>query len=122
MPENEYINHLDISKKEMDELREAAADRINSPLFPEDINEKRYRHLREELSSISHEIWSHWMKYLFTQCEDDDLGMVIDWDNTRHWQRQMNTLYADLSEREKDSDREQADKIIKVLKKEGVLR
>ena len=32
------------------------------------------------------------------------------------WQRQMNTKYGELSEKEKESDRHQADKIIKMLK------
>ena len=73
--------------------------------------------LKEQLADISHEIWAHWMKYLFSRCEDDDLGMVISHEDAEHWKRQINTAYEDLTEREKDSDREQADKIIKIINK-----
>jgi hypothetical protein len=71
--------------------------------------------IKEDLADVSHEIWSHWMRYLFSRCEDDDLGMVIDWPDAEHWKRQMNTPYDELTEKEKKSDREQADKILKVI-------
>ena len=77
--------------------------------------------LREDLASISHAIWAHWMSYLFSKCEDDDLGMVIQWDDAERWKRQVKTPYAELTEREKDSDREQADKIIDVLCLNGII-
>jgi len=60
------------------------------------------------------------MRYLFSRCEDDDLGAVIQWDDYHHWQRQVSTPYSALSEREKNSDREQADKIMAVLEKLNV--
>ena len=74
--------------------------------------------LREMLASLSHEIWAHWMKYLFSRCDTEiyNLGPVIDWSDAERWLRQIDTTYTDLTEREKDSDREQADKIIAVLK------
>ena len=81
------------------------------------------KELREALATVSHEIWAHWMTYLFTQCEDeiDGTGYVITFDIARHWLRQIRTPYANLTEREKDGDREQADKILEVLKGVGVI-
>jgi hypothetical protein len=76
---------------------------------------KEQEQLRESLADVSHEIWAHWMRYLFSRCEDDDLGMVISRDDYLHWKRQIDTPYSELTEREKDSDREQADKILAVL-------
>jgi len=71
---------------------------------------------KETLASIQHEIWSHWMHYLFSCCETSNSGNLwIPKDKVNHWKRQMNTKYDKLTEKEKDSDREQADKVIKAL-------
>ena len=79
--------------------------------------------LREVLAEVSHEIWAHWMKYLFTKCtnEEDGLGLVISWDDASRWFRQVGTPYNQLYSTEKDSDREQADKILAVLKNAGII-
>ena len=86
--------------------------------------------LREELSDLSHEIWSHWMRWMFEQggystIQVDDNGKFITFwtmepERYERWQRQMNTSYHDLTEQEKDSDREQADKIIAVVRKYAI--
>ena len=77
--------------------------------------------LREKLAAVSHEIWAHWMNYLFDQCRIDmnlhaNLVTVIPDDMCIRWRRQTDTPYHELSESEKDSDREQADKILSVLR------
>ena len=71
--------------------------------------------MREELAEVQHEIWSHWMKYLFSQCVRADDGWTIPSEKVTRWVRQINTPYSELSEKEKGSDREQADKILAVL-------
>ena len=73
------------------------------------------RELREELASVQHEIWSHWMKYLFSQCSYPTGGALIPGDKVERWSKQMNTPYDKLSEQEKESDREQADKVLGLL-------
>jgi hypothetical protein len=70
---------------------------------------------KESVADLVHATWAHWMKYMFTQCEDDDLGYVIPHDKVRRWMRQMNTEYGDLPEREKGSDREIAAKYISLF-------
>ncbi len=75
--------------------------------------------LIEILADVQHEIWSHWMKYLFDQCTLSGEGMAIPFDKVSRWVRQMNTSYAGLPEGEKDSDRDQAKKIIDALKVDG---
>ncbi len=73
--------------------------------------------LREALAAVQHEIWSHWMAYLFSVCERrSDGSVVIPPEPAEHWQRQVKAAYDQLSEAEKESDREQADKIIAVLR------
>ena len=72
--------------------------------------------MREKLASLQHDIWSHWMKYLFSCCEKTNSGnYLIPKDKVNYWGRQMKLKYNKLAEKEKDSDRHQADKIIKLL-------
>lgn len=72
--------------------------------------------LLEELADVQHQIWSHWMVYLFSRCRRNPDGSVtIPDDLVVRWKRQMATDYADLTEREKNSDREQARKVMDVL-------
>jgi len=71
---------------------------------------------REKLADLSHEIWSHWMKYLFSVSRQNSDGSVtIPDEKVSRWTHQSITDYADLTEKEKDSDRDQADKIIQLL-------
>jgi hypothetical protein len=67
---------------------------------------------RERLAAIQHEIWTHWMKYQFSVCiKNEDGSLTIPADKVERWERQMATPYSELSEQEKMSDRDQADKL-----------
>ena len=71
---------------------------------------------REELAALAHEQWSGWMKHLFSKCITNEYeGMIIPKWAVDRWIRQMNTNYNGLSEEEKDSDRFEADRVIKLL-------
>jgi hypothetical protein len=53
------------------------------------------------------------MRYQFSVCQPNGDGSVtIPADKVERWSRQMKTIYADLTEKERESDRDQADKII----------
>lgn len=72
--------------------------------------------LREHLADVQHQIWSHWMNYLFNCCVlNEDGSMTIPADKVSRWQRQMITPYSQLTEKERESDRHQADKVIAVV-------
>jgi len=72
--------------------------------------------VREQLASVQHEIWSHWMKYLYSRWyKVGEERLDIPLEELKRWQRQMQTPYTDLTPKEKDSDREQADKVLNVL-------
>lgn len=72
--------------------------------------------MREAISSVQHDIWSQWMKHLFSvSVENEDGSVTIPAEKVIRWQRQMNTSYWDLTEKERESDRSQADKVIGVL-------
>ncbi|WP_263057042.1 hypothetical protein [Pantoea agglomerans] len=61
----------------------------------------------EMLSEIEHERWSRWQKYLHKKCvPNDDGSLTIPVDLVDKWEKQMNTPYKELSDKEKDSDRE----------------
>lgn len=72
--------------------------------------------LREELARLCHEMWSGWMEYLFMQNDkNEDGSFTIPEGLVKRWNRQSYTDYAKLSEKEKDSDRIEADKILELV-------
>lgn len=72
--------------------------------------------LREKLAEYAHNSWSGWMKYLFSKSIKNEDGTVTipSWAVER-WTRQSNTTYNNLPENEKESDRQEADKITSVV-------
>lgn len=70
----------------------------------------------EILADIEHQGWSNWMKYLFSQStENKDGSVTIPKDKVERWKRQIDTKYKDLSDKEKESDRKEVRKFLKVL-------
>jgi len=70
----------------------------------------------EELSHVEHASWSKWMKYLFSVSKENEDGSVtIPKDKVNRWKKQMKTDYKDLTNKEKESDRKEVRKFIKVL-------
>lgn len=59
--------------------------------------------LRETLAAIEHEQWAHWAAYML-----DNLTDV----NIARWRQQIDCPYSALTEAEKDSDREWADRVL----------
>jgi hypothetical protein len=72
--------------------------------------------LREQLAALQHEIWAHWMNYLFSVSQEEQDGAYrIPVEQAQRWIKQVNTSYVELSDLEKESDREQADKVLDLL-------
>ena len=69
----------------------------------------------EELAEYAHEAWSGWMDYMFEKGTKNEDGTIIipKWAVER-WSRQAATKYADLSEEEKENDREEAIKMLDI--------
>jgi len=62
----------------------------------------------EELAAIEHERWSHWQRYMHEKStRQSDGSLVIAAELVERWERQMETPYSELSQEEKESDREQ---------------
>lgn len=70
--------------------------------------------LREKLASIEHERWSDWQAYCHKAIIDSG-GVIPAPYPLDHWNRQITTQYKDLTEKEKDSDREQVDRYLPVI-------
>lgn len=76
--------------------------------------------LIELLADYEHDRWSRWQKYLFDKCiKNDDGSLTIPKQLVDRWSRQINTNYGNLSAEEQSSDKKEADRILKILKKEG---
>lgn len=72
--------------------------------------------MREAAADVQHQIWAHWMKYVFSVCpQQEDGSVIIPADKVERWKRQVDTPYRELSEKEKESDRHQADKVLSAL-------
>lgn len=62
--------------------------------------------LKEWLAAAIHDQWAHWTEYMMNNLTEE---------NIERWRRQIKTPYEDLSEEEKDSDRDFADAYIYLL-------
>ena len=72
--------------------------------------------LKEELAEYAHDSWSKWMAWLFkkSKLNADGTCTIPEWVVNR-WLRQSRTDYGDLPEVEKDSDRDEAEKMLKIF-------
>lgn len=81
--------------------------------------------LREQLSDLEHEQWAHWTAYML-----DSIGKAFEQEfpglpltdsleglpHVKGWRRQIATPYDELTEKEKDSDREWADRVLAIVR------
>lgn len=75
----------------------------------------------ERLAEYAHEAWSGWMRYMFKKGTLMGNGaLVIPKELAIRWNRQMTTGYKDLPEEEKNSDRQEARKMITIFCKKQV--
>ena len=87
-------------------------------------NEPQVNPFVEELSALEHDSWARWMKHLFSQCTpvyasiyNEIGGMLIPFRLVNRWKRQIDTPYGQLSEAEKQSDRDEVAHILPVIHK-----
>ncbi len=97
---------------------------MNTIHTKEPLNEKALKQFIEKGAELEHIRWAKWQAYLFGKCtkhtinsknattgawEDIETGnLVISRSLVEHWQRQIDTPYDQLSEHEKQMDREEA--------------
>lgn len=72
--------------------------------------------LVEQLACIEHERWAHWQQYVHDKSEKlPDGSLRIPADLVQRWDRQIKTPYDQLSEDEKESDREQVRRYLHLI-------
>ncbi len=70
----------------------------------------------DKIADLQHEIWSHWMKYLFeVSLQNEDGTVTIPADKVERWKGQMSAKYFELSDDEQKSDLEQARKVMDLV-------
>ncbi len=73
--------------------------------------------LLESLAAIEHERWAHWQSYIHGKgVRQPDGSLVIPAEFVNRWEKQIATKYADLDDKEKESDREQVRRYLPVIK------
>ncbi|OBH03496.1 hypothetical protein A5695_10300 [Mycobacterium sp. E1747] len=64
----------------------------------------------------AYERWAHWQRYVHDHCvRQQDGSLVIPAELAARWEAQIETPYVGLTEREKDSDREQVRRYLPVI-------
>ncbi|MEY9242551.1 hypothetical protein [Bradyrhizobium elkanii] len=78
--------------------------------------ENRLNGLMERLAAIEHERWSHWQRYMHGKAvKQPDGSLLIPKELVDRWEQQIATDYAALSEKEKESDRDQVRKYLPLI-------
>ena len=84
---------------------------MSDPQFDESL-----AHLLEELAALEHQRWAHWQRYVHDKGERQPDGSILLPANlVERWERQISTSYKDLTDSEKESDREQVRKYLPLL-------
>ncbi len=72
--------------------------------------------LRERFAAYAHEAWSGWMRHMFRLNANPAMTcLIVPKDISARWYRLMHTPYAQLTEKEKASDRVEADRMIAIV-------
>ncbi len=71
----------------------------------------------EQLAAIEHERWSHWQRFVHSKGQRlPDGALVIPAELVARWERQMAASFAELPEAERQSDREQVQRYLPLIK------
>ena len=62
--------------------------------------------LFEKLAALEHEQWAHWTEYMLDNLTDENIA---------RWRRLIATPYSELTEKEKESDRESVARVSKII-------
>lgn len=80
--------------------------------------EKKQPELLEDLAAIEHERWAHWQRFMHEQGRrQPDGSLVLPADLVAKWDRLIDTPYAQLTEKERESDRDQVRRYLPTVAK-----
>ena len=95
--------------------------RLNDAMIDPSLNELiekpivKIMELDELKAKAAHDIWAHWMKYIFSVCENTEgkIDAQIPKELVVRWKRLMNTPFEELTNKEQNSDFEIAREYLK---------
>jgi len=72
--------------------------------------------LVENLASVEHDRWAHWQRYMHSKAERrPDGSLILPAELVERWETQISTSYTNLSDAEKESDREQVRRYLPLI-------
>lgn len=72
--------------------------------------------LLEDLAAIEHERWAHWQRFMHEQGQrQPDGSLVLPAELVAKWDRLIDTPYANLTDKEQESDREQVRRYLPII-------
>jgi len=70
----------------------------------------------DRLAAVEHERWAHWQQHLHNQCQrTKDGSLVIPAELVARWSTQIATPFTQLSEAERESDRDQVRRYLPLI-------
>lgn len=74
--------------------------------------------ITDELAAAEHERWAHWQRFVHDQASrQPDGSLRLPAELVERWERQIETPFADLTEKEKESDREQVRRYLPIIER-----
>jgi hypothetical protein len=74
--------------------------------------------LLEDLAAIEHERWAHWQSFMHAQgVRNPDGSLTLPAELVARWDRLIATPYAELTDKERESDRDQVRRYLPTVAK-----
>jgi len=78
--------------------------------------ESRLNEILENLAALEHARWAHWQRYVHASGQNmPDGSIIIPPILVHRWEAQISKTYSQLTESEKESDREQVRKYLPLI-------
>lgn len=72
--------------------------------------------LLNRLAAAEHERWAHWQQYVHEQCQPGpDGSLIIPAELVHRWTEQISRPFAELTDAEQDSDRDQVRRYLPII-------
>lgn len=74
--------------------------------------------IMDELAAAEHERWAHWQRFVHDQASrKSDGSLLLPAELVERWERQIETPFDDLTEKEKESDRDQVRRYLPIIER-----
>jgi hypothetical protein len=70
----------------------------------------------EKLADIEHQRWADWQRWVHINLKETPAGLFLPRESVNNWDKQIQTDYKDLSEFDKEKDREQVRRYLPIIR------